>query len=151
MDRKKLNSLIERYEEVYVVASRKINLMMEDQLEIELTKDQFTTLRFLKFFGPCPSSELAELCDVNRSAITAMVDRLVSKGFAIRIPSDKDRRVILIKITEQGKIVLEKGQEKVHQFIRSFLHHFEEKEIEEFITMYEKIARVLTDQIEREV
>ncbi|MDP5274317.1 MarR family winged helix-turn-helix transcriptional regulator [Chengkuizengella axinellae] len=143
MDKNKLDSLIERYEEVYMIASKKINTMMENQLEIELTKDQFTTLRFLKLFGPCPASELADLCDVNRSAITAMVDRLVTKGYAERIASNKDRRVILIKITEQGEIVLQKGQERVHQFIGSFLHHFEEKEIEEFIRMYEKIAKVL--------
>jgi len=40
---------------------------------------------------------------VTNGAITGLVDRLAQEGFVIREPHAKDRRTILVRLTEQGR------------------------------------------------
>lgn len=146
MEQQKLDSLIRRYEEVYLFASRKISSMISELVGKDLTPEQFYAVRYLKINGPCASSELANVCGVNRSAITAMVDRLVTKGYVRRVRPDEDRRVVSLDTTEAGDRVFGEVEEKIRQLVESYLQELEDEEIEAFVRIYEKIARVIDQQ-----
>ncbi|MNC49425.1 putative HTH-type transcriptional regulator YusO [compost metagenome] len=106
--------------------------------------EQYFAVRFLSKHGPCPASRLAEACGVNRSAITAMVDRLVNKGFVARIRDEEDRRVVYLQNTEAGQAVYHSTQEKIRQFVEFYLQQLEEEEAEAFIRIYEKISNIIS-------
>ncbi len=142
MDKATIDLLIQRYEEVYFISARKIFTLISQSLT-EVTTEQYLVLRYLNVHGASPSSVLADHFDVNRSAITAMVDRLVTKGFVKRYRNESDRRVILLDITEQGREIAEKGEEQIRSFVESFLLRLEPEELEQFIQTYEKIANWL--------
>lgn len=143
MEAQKLDLLIARYEAVYLFATRKITSMISEMVK-EITIEQYFAIRYLKNFGPCPSSKLAEVCGVNRSAVTAMVDRLVTKGFVTRVRKEEDRRVVYLDITEAGNQVYQSGEEKLRQLVESYLQQLEEEEVEAFVRIYEKIARIIS-------
>jgi DNA-binding MarR family transcriptional regulator len=142
MDQGKLDLLIKRYEEVYFMSTRKIFALISNALT-EVTTDQYFVLRYMNAHGASTSSELADHFDVNRSAITAMIDRLVSKGFVKRLQSEEDRRVVQLDVTQEGRGIVDKGEEQIRSFVESFLFKLEEKEMEQFIQTYEKIAQWL--------
>lgn len=63
-----------------------------------------TDLRCLDWLADGPKSvgQLAEATGLRPAATTAMVDRLTTRGLVRRVPSDTDRRKVLVEMTEQG-------------------------------------------------
>ncbi|MCP8968036.1 MarR family winged helix-turn-helix transcriptional regulator [Ectobacillus ponti] len=146
MDAEKLGQLIRRYEEVFLFANRKLNSMLSGQLSDDVTSEQYKMLRLIKHYGPCTSSKLSEINQVNRSAITAMIDRLVAKGYVERLADPQDRRVTLLETTPAAERVLQEGEEKIRQFVGTYMQELEDAEIETFVSIYEKIWRIINQK-----
>jgi DNA-binding MarR family transcriptional regulator len=51
---------------------------------------------------PLRSSELADRLGLTPGSVTALVDRLIARNLASRIPHETDRRVVLVEMTETG-------------------------------------------------
>lgn len=52
--------------------------------------------------GPITAGELSVAAGLRPAATTALIDRLTAKGFVTRVPSEVDRRQVLIALTEEG-------------------------------------------------
>ena len=57
----------------------------------------------LALFGPMPAGRLAELTGLTTGAITGVVDRLETAGYAKRVPDEKDRRRSIIELAWSPK------------------------------------------------
>lgn len=55
----------------------------------------------------CPMHELGELLLVSRANVTGLVGCLERRGLVERVPSGRDRRVRLVRLTEEGAGLLE--------------------------------------------
>jgi len=67
-------------------------------------------------------NDLSEELSVSHSRITRIVDTLVEKGFAVRYPSDNDRRKWFAKITENGSQIANSSHHenvKIHEKLLS--------------------------------
>ncbi|WP_379970740.1 MarR family winged helix-turn-helix transcriptional regulator [Ectobacillus sp. sgz5001026] len=146
MDERKLDSLIRRYEEVFIFANKKLGAILTERLSGDITLEQYGTLRHIGQYGPCPASTVAEYNCVNRSATTAMIDRLVAKGYVERIANPSDRRVVLLQATAEAEQVLVVVEENLRLFVHSYLEELEEDEVEQFIRTYEKIWRIINEK-----
>ncbi len=67
-----------------------------------LTGPQSTLLRTLIKEGPLSSASLSRRLYVTPSNITGIIDRLEKKGLVERIRKERDRRIVLINLTESG-------------------------------------------------
>jgi DNA-binding MarR family transcriptional regulator len=76
-----------------------------------LTTTQCKALLELGGLGDCPStwqvSDLAEVFGASLPAMSRAVDGLVKKGLATRVEDPTDRRVRLVRITDDGKALVE--------------------------------------------
>lgn len=63
-----------------------------------------TDLRCLDWLadGPKTAKQLSSATGLRPAATTALVDRLVRKGYVRRVPSDTDRRQVLVEMTDEG-------------------------------------------------
>jgi DNA-binding MarR family transcriptional regulator len=77
-------------------------LVVASLSELGLTFPLAHALRLLEPGHPRPMSELAELLVCDASNVTALADRLESKGLAERQPHPGDRRVKALALTEDG-------------------------------------------------
>ncbi|TEU09792.1 MarR family transcriptional regulator [Candidatus Bathyarchaeota archaeon] len=50
-----------------------------------------------------PIKELSEKTQLSKSTLTSMLDRLERKGHITREPSEEDRRIILVNLTEENR------------------------------------------------
>ncbi|MFC5773187.1 MarR family winged helix-turn-helix transcriptional regulator [Ectobacillus antri] len=148
MEKQKMRHLIERYEDIFIFATRKLNALLAELLE-DLTPEQYFTLRHIKRYGPCTSSTLSELNCVNRSAMTAMINKLAAKGYVTRTTDSQDRRIIWLETTQEAEAVLAAGEEEMHTFIASYLTELEAEEVESFIHIYEKIWNIIRAKEEK--
>jgi MarR family transcriptional regulator, organic hydroperoxide resistance regulator len=60
-------------------------------------------LFILNEIGIMQSSELGRKLGITKSNVTPLVDKLIEKGYTIRMPDERDRRVINISLTAKGK------------------------------------------------
>lgn len=73
-----------------------------------LTPKQFSLLAFLWKQDGLSQVELSEKCQIDRTTIGGLVDRLQEQGFVRREPHPEDRRAFQIRLTDRGK-ALEKA------------------------------------------
>jgi DNA-binding MarR family transcriptional regulator len=77
--------------------------MLDIQAEYGLKPPQFFALNALD--EPAPMSTIATLLRCDRSAVTWVTDRLEERGYVERRSDDRDRRVKLLTLTEEGRRV----------------------------------------------
>lgn len=68
----------------------------------ELNHSELETLQLL-LKGPVGPSDIARHLDVTTAAASGIVDRLVDRGHADRLPHDQDRRRVQVHITETAR------------------------------------------------
>lgn len=139
-----IKDLVDRYITVSFSVEKKAASLVKNQIGSDLTNDQHFTLRYINQVGSCTSSELAEVFDVKKSAITAMITRMWEKGLIQRTRDENDRRVVYLTLTEKGNDLYVKAEEKIHNLVESLINRFDQAEIQQFIETFEKLDKVLS-------
>jgi DNA-binding MarR family transcriptional regulator len=74
--------------------------------ELSLSTAHLYLLSLLEAHGPMTMSQLAELLDVALPNATGLVDRVRERGLVDRRRDESDRRVVLVRLSDEGKEVL---------------------------------------------
>lgn len=77
--------------------------MMRFWQDRSLSKMNLHVLMLLEQHGPMSMSRLAGMTDVAVSNMTGIVDRLEHHGLVDRVRDERDRRVVLVRATHQGR------------------------------------------------
>ena len=81
----------------------------------------YRVIRFLSQAGPLPVTEIGNRLGIAKSNVSAAVNRLVRLGKVERIPSETDRRIIRVGVTEQGRAEIK----EIHRvMIRTLVDYF---------------------------
>lgn len=96
------------------------------------TSNYYATLIVLKERGKLPLSEIGKLIGIKRQNMTNVTDTLVGKGLVMRVPSNKDRRVINLSITDKGEKCLKEWQKGRINKINEFFACFNDEELKKF-------------------
>ncbi|MFX1269453.1 MAG: MarR family winged helix-turn-helix transcriptional regulator [Promethearchaeota archaeon] len=83
--------------------------------------------------------QLSKRTLLSKSTLTSMLDRLEQAGFIKRIPSKKDRREILIQLTEKNKLLQEKYIDVSKKMTKIYYNNFTDEEINNFEAKLQKI------------
>lgn len=83
-----------------------------------LTLPQVHALEILGTHKALRMKELAERMGVTTGTLTVLADRLEKAGMIRRKPHEKDRRSILVELTDQGQVVFEEHDELHNQLTR---------------------------------
>jgi DNA-binding MarR family transcriptional regulator len=78
-----------------------INLPKDNQFG-ELSAPQMNMLLMIRVRETVSVTELAAMLGVSPPSVSAMVDRLVERGLLTRIPSDQDRRKVVIRVSPEA-------------------------------------------------
>lgn len=146
MDNHIIQELIDRYVTVSFQVHKKAESLIKGQIGDDLTNDQHYVLRYISKSEECTSSELADAFEVNKSAITAIINRMADKGLIKRTRDENDRRVVYLTLTEEGNTLYHTCQEKIQFLVESIITQFEESEIKNFINTFEKLAEILANK-----
>lgn len=120
--------------------------LVKEQISSDLTNDQHYTLRYINKVETCTSSELAEVFDVKKSAITAIITRMWEKGLIQRTRDENDRRVVYLTMTDKGRELFQETEEKIQDLVESFITRFDQSEIAQFLNTYEKLNEILLER-----
>jgi len=138
-----IQGLIDRYIDLNFSIHRKGEVLVREQLGEELTNDQLYILRYISKAKFCTSTELAEHFDVQKSAITAIINRMWEKGIIMRTRDEKDRRVVYLTLTDKGNELYTQAEKRIFKLVESFIEKFDHEEINQFMNTYAKLNQVI--------
>lgn len=105
-----------------------------------ITWPQFHALYHIADKG-IPVNELARELGCNASNITGLIDRMIENGWVYREQSETDRRVWLVRLTEEGSSLKERLVPQHHQNIRERMSVLSNKELTELKNLLEKLRQ----------
>jgi DNA-binding MarR family transcriptional regulator len=79
----------------------------ERLVRLGISMTQLHVLNLLDRHGEMAMSRLADMLDVSMSAATGLVDRIEEHGYVERIRVPSDRRIVLARITDDGRQLLD--------------------------------------------
>ena len=87
-------------------ANREINRQLETRLRKEgVPVEQWRILKILSDGNGYSMGELADAVLLNHPTLTKMIDRMVSDAVVYRVQDPKDRRKVLMFISDRGKVL----------------------------------------------
>lgn len=129
--------------QLYLLYSRKNLLKIEYSLT-GFNRSHYDVLLLLDGLIELPMSSVAKELTYSKAYITALADFLHSKGLLKRIPSTEDRRVILLSLSDRGKLFVKKHRESLESAIDTRIAYLNPKEAEILAGLASETVRILS-------
>ncbi|MBN1375952.1 MAG: MarR family transcriptional regulator [Dehalococcoidia bacterium] len=94
--------------------------------------------------GQMKTSEISRIFQISKPNVTTMVDKLADNGYVQRLHDDKDRRVVIISITDKGKKLIAKRRRIMKRYIINVFAKWDDAEIDETVKALEIFHGILT-------
>ena len=91
----------------------------ERLLRVGISMAQLHILYTLQRTGEMPMSRLADVLNVSLSNATGLIDRIEERGFVERTRVPEDRRIVLIRVTDAGRRMLDEVDAISTELLRS--------------------------------
>jgi DNA-binding MarR family transcriptional regulator len=113
------------------------------EAETQLTGSQLWVIKILSESPSIKVSELASRMYLHPATMVGLLDRLESKGLVKRARSEKDRRVVHVELTPQGRSVVESSPEVVQRLLVSGLERLSDHDLKETSEGLHHIVKIL--------
>ncbi len=117
----------------------------DTHLSGQLSYAQIELLSELFQRGPLPMGELAAAAGLSPAAASQMLDHLVDEGHVERARSESDRRVVVIKLTRNGRRRIESRKAMWRQRWEQGLEGVDEDELRIARDVLERIGRLFEE------
>jgi DNA-binding MarR family transcriptional regulator len=111
----------------------------------DLTPVQYAALAALEANPEIDQATLAGLIAYDRTTITGVIDRLAQKGLIVRMPSPRDRRANVLKMTDKGRETLQGVAPVVEAAQQVMLRGLTPEEADEFLRLFRKAIAAVND------
>ncbi len=112
----------------------------------DLTPSSGLVLGILADAGaPLPPNQIAERLIISRATVTGLLDSLERRGYVRRLPHARDRRMLLIELTDAGRRVAHDFRLLVHQQEKEWLKALSEPEQARLIRALHRVQDALSE------
>lgn len=114
--------------------------------EYGLTSPQFGVLEALHHLGSLSLGDLADKLLVSGGNITYVMDRLEERGLVERERSEEDRRVILARLTPEGRELVADAFPDHASYVRELMDALEPSEEKELRRLLKKLGKSVSQR-----
>ena len=129
---------------LHAAAIRLLRLARREDKASGLSGPRLSALSVVVFAGPLSLAELAAEEQVRAPTMTRIVDALVREGLVTRDQDARDRRMVRIAATDEGRRLLDEGRRRRVQAITDRLSRLAESErraLERGVDLIERLTR----------
>jgi MarR family transcriptional regulator, organic hydroperoxide resistance regulator len=128
-------------EEVGTMVQKLVRVMQifeRDQIKpFGFTTSQCYVLVELKKFNNLTMNELSERMNLNTSTMTRIINNLVRDGYIQRLRDEGDRRIVIVKLTEEGIIAAQSLEESIMDYYRKIVSNLPNGQVEDVLKSVE--------------
>ena len=141
------DTLASKFIEVMFKTSRIFRGRMHYSSQIaQLSFLQVQTLAYLKVHNNAQMGEIAEHFHIELPSATSLLNKLVALQLVKRQQDEKDRRLVLIVLTEEGISILKQAKKEKEVNVEKMLSYLSQSEQQELLRLMEK----LNERIEKD-
>ena len=96
-------------------------IFSEESAQFDLTCLQYSALTRIRERPGIDVTRLSEIMEFDRSTLGGVMERLELKGYVSRRATPEDKRIKLLEVTKQGRMLLDKIQPSVERAQRRIL------------------------------
>jgi len=96
-------------------------IFSEESAQFDLTCLQYSALTRIRERPGIDVTRLSEIMEFDRSTLGGVMERLELKGYVRRRATPEDKRIKLLEVTKQGRMLLDKIQPSVERAQRRIL------------------------------
>lgn len=144
MDQNKIESIVFNYIDEFKV------LFFPEQwsdIFLDFSKNEILALLLLYRRKNVNMTEIAEYIMAPLNTATGVIARLEKKHMVARIRSDRDRRIVLITLTDVARVVIEKEKAIIIKYIIKIYGKLTENEISSALSIYKKVLGVFKESV----
>jgi len=112
-------------------------------LDLEFSKSELLAMLFVDKHGEIIMSKIAEYINVSMSTANGIVERLVKNGYLNRDRSDSDRRIVVIRLTDKGKTLVDELKNTIFEYIKLIYEALDDEERKLIFKIFNKVASIL--------
>ena len=120
-------------------------LFSDECAAFDLTSVQYAALHAIAQHKLVDATRLSALIAFDRSTIGDVLERMESKGWIERIPSETDRRVKLVQLSPAGRRLLERVGPAVQRVQERLLAPLAQADRETFLRLLSQLAEIHND------
>ncbi|PCJ65042.1 MAG: hypothetical protein COA73_03175 [Candidatus Hydrogenedentota bacterium] len=114
-----------------------------NDLDIELTFAQLSTMAVVRDMGSVSLKELANAMQIAAPTASCMVDKLVELGAVTREPSKRDRREICVGLTATGLFAVNSMENQMLQALGDTLEAIGPEYASQMVDIYKRIEETM--------
>jgi MarR family transcriptional regulator, organic hydroperoxide resistance regulator len=115
-------------------------------IRLNITVPQLKSLFFISHEGTTNLSKLAARLAVTPTNVTGIVDRLLKKGLVTRTESGQDRRILVLKLTEDGEKLVTRLRERRRGYMSDVLARMSRDDLEILARGIKLLANAVENQ-----
>ena len=124
--------------------ARKIHYRVDDLFKpYGLTVEQWVALKSIEEHAPLYQKELALVIEKNQNTVKSLVSHLEAKGFITRTVDPKDKRNLMLSVTEKGRALIRPLSVIDEKANTDFFSHFSPEEMKALETLLAKVEEKL--------
>ncbi len=89
--------------------------------------------------GKLPQRRLAEELHISPAVVTVTLKKLLAEGYVTRIPSEQDRRTVMIALTPHGNEAVDTAHGTLDRIDTAMLDGFTDEEKEKLVSYYNRM------------
>ena len=113
-------------------------------VNVDITPAAYYLMLYLKKHETLSMSDLGKMLMISRPNVTALVNKLIAKGFAIRTYDKNDRRIIMIRLSSKGVHFVDKNNQKYMNHLTIRLQSLSNEELELFSSSLQNVKDILS-------
>jgi DNA-binding MarR family transcriptional regulator len=119
---------------------RELRCMSGDRMRrSDVSFTHFHIVSMLDRHGEVPMSRLADMLDVSLSNTSGVIDRLEERGLVERIRVPDDRRVVLVRTTEEGRRMLAEVEVLKDEMLQRIIAHLSDTQLARAVQTLEDV------------
>ena len=114
------------------------------QLDLAVSKTELLAMLIVDRYGEVIMSQISDYINAPLSTTTGLVNRLVKNGYLQRERSDEDRRIVAIRLTDQGKSMMTEVKESIGSYLERINTVLSAEERQALFQIFMKIVDALS-------
>jgi DNA-binding MarR family transcriptional regulator len=140
--REKMDSMLNDIYTIIPLFHRTI--LKVDNLSYNPMSSEFKAMGILMRHGPLPMSRIGLWLGISKPNMTAIIDKLIEEKRVERKTDLKDRRIIEVSLTADGKKLIQDCWKEARESMRTKLSLLSQAELDTLYTSLENIREILS-------
>lgn len=120
-----------------MAALRRMYKTLDDSLsrnlkELGISTTDYLIMSILNGTGPIPMQKLRDYVLISSGSITYATNRIIEKGFVMKVQDEEDKRMFYVQLTSEGEEFYHDINEQHLPYISKLLSSFSKEELAEF-------------------